>query len=188
VVQARGSIASERTARAQRGPVGGLMPHPRRDQRLRTFVLCSGDLPGNVIIRKAQRRIQEDERRPGRRSSSWVPPLAPTMQPQSVQDTCTPSRQGLKDQWFSVASPRPAGNVDFLKKNMLQFLNRAAHNRSVKHRAAGGRARRAGCRGPSRVALRRTTLGRRRGACSRSRRRSGLLQRAATGSTWAPRT
>jgi len=33
-----------------------------------------------VIIRKDPRRIQEDERRPGRRSSSGFPPLAPTMQ------------------------------------------------------------------------------------------------------------
>jgi len=31
------------------------------------FGLWSGDSHGNVIIRKAQRRIHEDERRPGRR-------------------------------------------------------------------------------------------------------------------------
>ncbi len=39
------------------------------------FGLWSDDSHGYVIIRKAQRRIQEDERRPGRRSSGF-PPLA----------------------------------------------------------------------------------------------------------------
>jgi hypothetical protein len=40
---------------------------------------------GTRVLRKDQRPIHEDERHPGRRSSSGVPPLAPTMQ--SVQDT-----------------------------------------------------------------------------------------------------
>ena len=38
------------------------------------FGLWSGDSHGNVIIRKAQRRIHADERRPGRRSVIRVPP------------------------------------------------------------------------------------------------------------------
>ena len=44
------------------------------------FGLWSGNFPGNEIICKSQRRIQEDERRPGRRSSSGFPQLAPTME------------------------------------------------------------------------------------------------------------
>jgi len=43
------------------------------------FGLWNGDLPSNVIIRKAPRCIHEDERRLGRRSSSRFSPLAPTM-------------------------------------------------------------------------------------------------------------
>jgi hypothetical protein len=61
-------------------------PGAAPSHRCSPFGLWSGYLPGNVITRKAQRRIHADERRPGRRSSSGFPPLAPTMQ--AGQDHC----------------------------------------------------------------------------------------------------
>jgi hypothetical protein len=54
---------------------GSVCGRPRTDKHFGTLVVI---FPGNVGIRKAQRRMHGDARRPGRRSSSEFPLLTPT--------------------------------------------------------------------------------------------------------------